>query len=85
MAGTYQTSGRPKSMSETISLWVSGMTCSGCVSSIEKALLRAPGVEAATVSLESGKVDVAVEPGGANQQQLIEVVERAGFGAAPAS
>ena len=38
---------------------VDGMTCSGCVRSVEKALLRADPQARVTVELETGKVDVA--------------------------
>lgn len=76
-------------MSETISLWIAGMRCSGCASGVEKALLKAPGVTAATVSLESGRAEVTIDPtvaaGDPVAPRLIEAVERAGFDASLAA
>ncbi len=75
-------------MSETVSLWIAGMHCSGCASGVEKALLKAPGVTAASVSLESGLAEVTVDPaegGAASPAELIAAVERAGFDASLAS
>ena len=55
---------------------VAGMTCQGCVRSVEKALVRAlPGV-AVEVSLPDGKVKVA---GAHTPAEVAEAVEGAGF------
>lgn len=41
---------------------VEGMHCAGCVSGIEKAVLRVPGVEAVSVSLVTGDLAVTLSP-----------------------
>ena len=41
---------------------VEGMHCAGCVSGIEKAVLRVPGVEAVSVSLVTGDLSVTLSP-----------------------
>jgi copper chaperone len=41
-----------------VSLRVSGMTCGHCKAAVEAALKRVPGVEAVTVDLAGGVVDV---------------------------
>ena len=62
------------------SLMISGMTCDGCVKSVERVLLRVPGVERALVDLSTGK---AVVGGNVSTEALVEAVEAAGFGAQP--
>jgi len=56
------------------------MTCAACVSRVEKALLRVPGVTAASVNLALNRAEVEldrlIDPGG-----LVEAVEGIGFGA----
>lgn len=42
----------------TTKLKVTGMTCGHCKSAVEGAVREVPGVEAATVDLESGSVTV---------------------------
>ena len=44
---------------ETLTLAVSGMTCSHCAASVRQALLECPGVEAVDVDLAAGRVKVA--------------------------
>jgi len=43
---------------QTIDLDVQGMTCSGCVKHVSKALQAVPGVDAVAVDLASGHVKV---------------------------
>ena len=45
---------------------VEGMHCAGCVSGIEKAVLRVPGVEAVSVSLVTGDLAVTLSPTAGN-------------------
>jgi Cu+-exporting ATPase len=54
---------------QTISVGIRGMTCAACVTRVERALLRQPGVEAATVNLatESATVDYLPETVGPQQ------------------
>lgn len=56
---------------------VEGMTCGGCVMSVEKALQRVPGVKKVDVSLAGKKA--VVEGEGLVRARLTSAVEDAGF------
>jgi P-type Cu+ transporter len=60
------------------SIPVEGMTCASCVSRVEKAISKVPGVERATVNLATERAQVttdsSVMPGA-----LVEAVKRAGY------
>ena len=69
-----------------VTLAIEGMTCASCVSRVEKALLRAPGVlqaevnlatESASVTLATRQIDEAALGG------MVAAVERAGYTAQP--
>ncbi|RME22364.1 MAG: copper chaperone [Deltaproteobacteria bacterium] len=64
---------------------VEGMSCGGCVNSVQKALMALPGVEEAVASLESRCVDVRYDPSRATREQLVDAIERAGFDVPDAS
>jgi copper ion binding protein len=64
-----------------IELQVTGMTCQGCVRSIEMKLSKVPGVDRAQVNLGAGKATVEYDDAKANAAQLIGAVEQIGFGA----
>ena len=68
----------PPALESTLSLPIVGMTCASCVSRVEKALARVPGVGAATVNLATERASVRseckLEPGA-----LVEAIERAGY------
>ncbi len=66
------------SESKAIRLAVSGMSCAGCVATVEKALQRVPGVEQASVNFAE---HTALVQGQAEAPQLIEAVTKAGYGA----
>ncbi|QYG06528.1 heavy metal translocating P-type ATPase [Janthinobacterium sp. PAMC25594] len=61
-----------------IDLNIAGMTCASCVGRVEKALLKVPGVLAASVNLatESARVKVT---GDANAGVLIAAIDKAGY------
>lgn len=61
---------------------VSGMTCQGCASRLEKSLLALPGLEQATVSFEAG---TALIRGTVAETSVVQTIERAGFSAAEQS
>src|SRR5882672_7144399 len=65
---------------EVVELRITGMTCASCAARIEKALNRVPGVSA-NVNLATENARVRVTQGSAAVQQLIDAVERAGYGA----
>ncbi|WP_321797852.1 heavy metal translocating P-type ATPase [Burkholderia sp. BCC1988] len=66
----------------TIELDIDGMTCASCVSRVEKALAKVPGVTRATVNLatERATVDAAAD---VSASQLADAVRQAGYGATP--
>ena len=63
---------------------VSGMSCAACSARIEKVVGQLPGVEEVAVSLltNSMTVDFAAP---ASAQSICQAVEKAGYGAAPAT
>ena len=61
-----------------VDLAVAGMTCAGCASSVQAALLKVEGVEAAYVSSTDGKAQVAFDAGKTNLEALIAAVSGAG-------
>ncbi len=62
-----------------IRLSVSGMTCAGCVATVENALKGVPGVTDATVNFAEHTASVE---GAVQAQQLIDAVKQAGYEAA---
>jgi Cu+-exporting ATPase len=63
-----------------IDLNIAGMTCASCVGRVEKALLKVPGVLAASVNLatESARVKVTGE---ADAATLVAAIDKAGYAA----
>lgn len=63
----------------TASLRIEGMTCASCVSRVEKALLKVPGVTSAEVNLatETAQVTWVTKDGG--PQALLAAIEHAGY------
>ena len=60
-----------------ISLKIDGMTCAACVSRVEKALARVPGVSEASVSLATE--EARVTGSGLEVSRLVAAVEAAGY------
>ena len=66
-------------MAQTIELKVDGMTCQGCVRSVEKKLSTVAGVESAKVDLAAGRASVNYDPARVDAAKLIGAVEQIGF------
>ena len=64
----------------TFALEVTGLTCAGCVSRVERALEAVPGVTSAAVNLATHRARVDTE-GGVSASALVDAVTDAGFGA----
>jgi len=64
---------------QTIDLPIRGMTCVSCVATIERALGRVPGVEAAAVELAAAKATITYDPAIAQVNQLMQAIEDAGY------
>jgi Cu+-exporting ATPase len=56
-----------------------GMTCASCVSRVERALRKPPGVLTADVNLATEKATVTYIPGQASHEDLVAAVEAAGY------
>ena len=66
---------------QVINLAIQGMTCAGCVISVEKALGNVNGVDSAEVNFALNRASVHFNPEFANSSQLVFAVENAGFSA----
>lgn len=64
---------------EKIIIPVEGMTCGGCVKSIERALLTQSGVKTAQASLEAKNVTVDFDAALIGKAQLESTIQKAGF------
>jgi Cu+-exporting ATPase len=65
-----------------ITLPVTGMTCANCVATIERNLKKVDGVQVAAVNLSSERATVEFDPSLTGIDQLIQRVEKAGYGVA---
>ncbi len=63
----------------TVRLRIGGMTCQGCVGSVERGLLAVPGVARADVDLTEGAATVNFDAQRVTREQLTEAVRGAGF------
>ena len=64
---------------ETVSLGVSGMTCSGCARSVDNVLKALDGVVRSEVSLEGKRALVEYDPGKLGVDQLVRAIAEAGY------
>ncbi len=69
----------------SVSLAIDGMTCASCMSRVEKALLRVPGVARAEVNLATETASVTLATRHIDAAALVAAVERAGYVARPHS
>lgn len=65
----------------TVTITVKGMTCSGCVNSVTKALKGVDGVQEAKVDLQGQKATVTYDEAKTSVQALKQAVEDAGYDA----
>lgn len=70
-----------KAMADKTTLVVQGMTCGGCVNSVQRTLAAQPGVTAVEVDLASGLAEIA--GAGFEISALVLAIERLGFTAQP--
>jgi copper chaperone len=68
-------------MSEIV-LAVTGMTCGGCVNSVQKVLTALPGVKSAEVTLTPGQARIVYDPAKVDRGAMVQAVIEAGFGVA---
>ncbi|KAK4478903.1 hypothetical protein RD792_014410 [Penstemon davidsonii] len=60
---------------------VTGMTCSACAGSVEKAVKRLPGIKDAVVDVLNHRGQVIFCPSFVNEEKIRETIEDVGFGA----
>lgn len=65
---------------ETLTLPVTGMTCGGCVNSVQNVLKALPGVTHAEVSLTPGEARVTFDPAQTSRAALEHAIVDAGYG-----
>jgi Cu+-exporting ATPase len=63
----------------TTRLKVEGMTCSGCVARVEKAIRALPGVYSSAVDLAAGQATVERDPAKTSAVQIKEAILAAGY------
>ena len=68
---------------QTVTLGISGMTCSGCVRSVSKVLNAMDGVTKADVFLDKRCAVVDYDPGKLGVEQLKRAVQEAGYEITP--
>ena len=73
------TSTIPASPLATLDLGIGGMTCASCVSRVEKALKKVPGVSDAAVNLATESARVSFEPSEQIEARLRRAVRDAGY------
>ena len=71
--------------SEFFTLDIGGMTCASCVSRVEKALDKIPGVEAASVNLATEQAKVRIKAGSLSLMDIIKLVQKTGYEAKESS
>ena len=65
---------------QDITLSITGMTCGGCVNSVQKVLTAVPGVQSVEVTLTPGQARVLVDPARVDRAALVQAIVDAGFG-----
>lgn len=66
--------------SELFTLDIEGMTCASCVGRVEKALIKIPGVEAASVNLATEQAKIRLKGGsGVKLDDIIGLVQKTGY------
>ena len=63
----------------SVDIGIGGMTCASCVSRVEKALKKVPGVQEATVNLATESARIVMAPGDNIEARLRRAVRDAGY------
>jgi len=67
---------------EELTFEVTGMTCAACSNAVERRVKKVDGVAGATVNLLNNRLVVFPDENGANPQEVIDAVIKAGYGIA---
>lgn len=62
---------------------ISGMSCAACAAAVEKSVRKLPGVKRADVNLLANKLSVEIDPEVITPADIVQAVEKAGYGAEP--
>jgi len=82
LAAVVEKSGyKVKPTQSSLELKITGMTCAGCVSNVEKALKGVPGVDTANVNLMTTLASITFDANRATPETLIDAVKKSGYGA----
>ena len=81
LAGGAHASAAPSPAVMTLA--IENMHCGGCLRSVERAVLKVPGVETARGSLSARRVSIAYDPALSGAAEFIGALRDAGFAAAP--
>lgn len=63
----------------TVTFKVEGMHCGGCAQIIQALLERSAGVQKAAASFDDGEARVLYDSRAVTEEQLVAVIEKAGF------
>ena len=76
---------KTESLTQTAELLIRGMTCAGCVHTIESRVKALPGVSRADVNLATGTATVAYDPSRVQLDQIRSTIDQAGYEAREAT
>jgi Cu+-exporting ATPase len=68
-------------ITETCTIPVSGMTCAGCSSRVQRSLEKTPGVSTANVNLMTHSATIDYDPSTTTPERLVEAIRETGYGA----
>lgn len=68
-----------KGSTESLTLQIGGMSCTGCSSAVEKAVARLEGVEAVHVNLPAEKAFVEYDPNRTTPDYIAQAITDAGY------
>lgn len=63
----------------TLILNVQGVTCGGCVSTLNRVIGALPGVQSVAVDQATGRTEVQIEPGRVERAAVVTAIEDAGY------
>lgn len=66
-------------LAERLELGVDGMTCSGCVARLERALTTTPGIKEAAVNLTLERASIQIDPHSISCNDVFGVIRNTGF------
>lgn len=62
-----------------VTLDVQGMTCAGCETNVKLALKNVEGVQKVEASYEAAEAKITVNPEKANEQEIIDAINKIGY------